>query len=213
MTITHPSLSTILLATGNAHKASEMSAILSAILPSVRLVTLKDAGLSSPPDEIERFSTFAANARAKAIWCAKNSGLPSIADDSGLCVDALGGRPGVFSARWAGPNATDADRRAYLLAELKRAGALKDNDRLARFICVCTLALSGEGQTLSRTGSVRGRILSAEQGSSGFGYDPLFFIPSLDSTMAQISREAKNRISHRGRALGSLAMAIKIDMQ
>ena len=209
--MTSLSFTTILLATGNAHKASEMGAILSVILPSVRLVTLKDAGLPSPPDEIERFSTFAANARAKAIWCAQNSPSSQHCRRFRAVRRCVGWPSRCFLARRAGPNANDADRRAHLLAELERAGALKDKERLARFVCVCALALPGERRTLSRLGSASGRII-VEQGSGGFGYDPLFFIPSLNSTLAYLL-EAKNRVSHRGRALRSLAMAIKTDMQ
>jgi XTP/dITP diphosphohydrolase len=207
--------STILLATGNARKAGEMRSILTPLLPQdIRLVTLTDIGLDSPPDEIEVLKTFPGNARVKAIWCAQHSGCPSIADDSGICVDALGGAPGVRSARWAGPDATDRNRCELLLAELERVGAILPEQRLARFVCACVLATpNAPKQTICRMGSIRGRILFEPQGSGGFGYDPLFYLRSHHSSMAALGRETKNKISHRARALRSLAKIIPHDMQ
>jgi len=208
------SSSTILLATGNAHKADEMKAIITPLLPdSIILVTLKDVGLESPPDDIERYKTFTANARAKALWCAKQSQLPSIADDSGLCMDALDGAPGVRSARWAGPDATDKDRCQLLLAQLERAGSMSLEQRRATFVCACVFAIPGQTETVCRMGSVRGQILLGEDGSGGFGYDPLFLVPRLGVSMARLGPDTKNQISHRARALKSLATAMSRDMQ
>jgi XTP/dITP diphosphohydrolase len=206
--------STILLATGNAHKSVEMKAILKECLPqSIKLLTLKDIDIPTPPDSLEKYKTFKANAVAKARWYAQQSGCPCIADDSGLCVDALSGRPGVFSARWAGDNATDNDRRKFLLNELTKLNVLDLEKRTAKFVCVSAFATSENLIVQTRSGSVRGQILHAEAGSGGFGYDPLFFIPKMDATMAQISQDEKNKISHRGRSLRSLSTLICHDMQ
>jgi XTP/dITP diphosphohydrolase len=206
--------STILLATGNAHKSVEMKAILKECLPqSIKLLTLKDIDIPTPPDSLEKYKTFKANAVAKARWYAQQSGCPCIADDSGLCVDALSGRPGVFSARWAGDNATDNDRRKFLLNELTKLNVLDLEKRTAKFVCVSAFATSENLIVQTRSGSVRGQILHAEAGSGGFGYDPLFFIPKMDATMAQISQDEKNKISHRGMSLRSLSTLICHDMQ
>jgi XTP/dITP diphosphohydrolase len=194
-----PTASRILLATGNAHKATEIRSIVAPLLPTgVEIVTLADMGIGEPPAEIESFKTFAANARAKATWCRDQSGLPCLADDSGLCVDALAGAPGVRSARWAGP--TDADRNAALLAELERVGACEPERRTARFICSAAFA-PVQGPVVVALGVANGRILTRQVGNQGFGYDPLFFSADLDATFAESGETAKNRVSHRARAL------------
>lgn len=146
----------------------------------------------------EKFVTFAQNAIAKAQFYAAASGLCALADDSGLEVAALGGAPGVFSARYAGENASDADRRALLLSELKR---IAGGDRRARFVSVCAIA-SPDGEVLNVSeGICEGTIAFAPRGSNGFGYDPLFVPDGYDQTFAELPNTVKNRISHRAHAL------------
>jgi XTP/dITP diphosphohydrolase len=206
--------SKILLATGNAHKAGEMRAILAPLLPAeIELIALKDIGLAPPPDEIERYKTFAANARSKAAWCSQKSGLACIADDSGIWVDALHGAPGVRSARWAGDDASDSDRCSLLLHELERVDALSPDQRWAKFVCACVFVGPDSSNTICATGSIRGQILLNAQGTGGFGYDPLFYIPKIHTTMASAGPEIKNMISHRARALSSLARQFRRHMQ
>jgi XTP/dITP diphosphohydrolase len=196
----------LLIATGNAHKIVEIRSILSALLPdSIEIVGLADVRLAAPPADVESFQTFSANARAKAAWCSERSGLACVADDSGLCVDALGGAPGVRSARWAGP--TDTDRNNALLAELRRVNAIDPAHRQARFVCSAAIA-SPEGSVVNALGQTYGRIIDSAHGATGFGYDPLFYCPELAATFAEAGEEAKNRVSHRGRALALLASHI-----
>jgi XTP/dITP diphosphohydrolase len=192
----------ILLATGNAHKASEIAAILGPLLPGVKLLSLRDVGLSDIPDDVESGETFAENAAAKAVWCRDQSGMACIADDSGLCVDALGGAPGVRSARWAGP--TDADRNIALMRALEEADARGPDQRRAKFVsCVAYAPLTGE--VVLATGEVEGRIIEALRSGGGFGYDPLFYAFDLGETFGNAGAEAKNEVSHRSRALRVLA--------
>ena len=209
----------ILLATGNAHKAGEMRAILAELLPAeTELVSLKQVGLRSPPGDIERHSTFTANARAKAEWCRDQSGLACIADDSGICVEALNGRPGIHSARWAGADATDAERNERLLTELDAVDAATPDWRAAMFVCSAALASPSSQDsflrppaTLSALGVMRGFVLQRTKvfgGGGGFGYDPLFFSPELGMSVAEATAGSKNEISHRARALRTLASAI-----
>lgn len=146
----------------------------------------------------ENFVTFAENAIAKAQFYASATGLCALADDSGLEVAALGGAPGVFSARYAGANASDADRRALLLSELSKTA---DTDRRARFVAVAAIA-SPNGEVLSVSeGICEGTITFTARGSGGFGYDPLFVPEGHDQTFAELPDTVKNRISHRARAL------------
>ena len=145
----------------------------------------------------ENFVTYTENAIAKARFYALATGLCALADDSGLEVAALGGAPGVFSARYAGEHASDADRRALLLSELDK----RDADRRARFVAVVATA-TPEGEVLNVSeGICEGTIIFAPRGSGGFGYDPLFVPDGYDQTFAELPDSVKNRISHRGRAL------------
>ncbi len=148
-----------------------------------------------PPFD-ETAPTFAENSAGKALYYSRFAPGTVLADDSGLVVPALGGAPGIFSARYAGPGASDADRVQKLLREMS---ALSGDDRKARFVCVTTLAQDGRAVAVL-SDSVEGVIAKAPQGSGGFGYDPVFFFPQLGRTYAEITREEKNQYSHRGRA-------------
>ena len=184
---------TLVIATRNRHKLREMSEILAG-LP----IRIQD--LSSFPDvpEVEETGrTFEANALLKALNAARSTGHWVLADDSGLEVDALGGQPGVFSARFAGPNADDAANRRKLLEELEGVPA---HARGARFVCVVAVVSPAGEQYLFR-GECPGVILEETRGSNGSGYDPLFLVPSEGKTMAELSPERKNALSHRGAAL------------
>lgn len=192
----------LFLATGNPGKAAEFRALLAPQFVSGGLTLRMPADWPDAlPDVNETGGTFAENARLKAFALARATGLPTLADDSGLCVDALGGAPGLYSARWAGPNATDADRNAKLLAAL--AGAPR-GARTARFVCAVALALPN-GTFWAAEGVCEGVILDAPRGAGGFGYDPLFFFPALDRTLAELSEAEKNTHSHRASAVGRLA--------
>jgi XTP/dITP diphosphohydrolase len=158
-------------------------------------------GFASFPAFEESYSTFAENSAGKAIFYSRFTRELAIADDSGLVVPALGGAPGVHSARYAGPNASDSDRVLKLLREMK--GKVGDA-RHARFVCVLTLALQGRVLAVL-SGAVDGVICEEPRGSGGFGYDPVFYFPQLGRTYAEISREQKNEYSHRGRAFRKLA--------
>ena len=183
----------LLIATNNRGKVEELRALLHDL--PMQLVTPLEINLEL--DVVEDGSTYAENAGKKALAFAQASGLVSLADDSGLEVEALGGAPGLYSARYLSkPGATDADRRAYLLKNL--AGKLRPWP--ARFRA--TVAIAVPGQSLqSAEGDCRGEIIPEERGTGGFGYDPIFFIPELGRTMAELDMEEKNRLSHRARAI------------
>ncbi|HEY2108338.1 MAG TPA: RdgB/HAM1 family non-canonical purine NTP pyrophosphatase [Candidatus Acidoferrales bacterium] len=151
---------------------------------------------TSIPEFEETAPTFAENSAGKAMHYSRFATGTVLADDSGLVVPALGGAPGVFSARYAGPGASDTDRLQKLLREMS---ALNGDDRKARFVCVTTLAQNGRAVAVL-SDSVEGIIAKAPKGSDGFGYDPVFFFPQLGRTYAEITREEKNQYSHRGRA-------------
>lgn len=153
------------------------------------------------PDAIEDGNTFQENARIKAEFYGKLTGKACLADDSGLEVAALEGQPGVYSARYAGENATDADNNAKLLHELE---AKQCSNAIARFRCALVFR-DCDGTIITCDGSCEGTILSEPRGADGFGYDPLFFVTSLQKSMAEISLVEKNRISHRGIALSKMA--------
>ena len=182
----------LLVATRNPGKVAEYRRLL-ADLP-VQLVTLAELGVTDEVAETE--PTFEGNAILKARSYAQRTGLWTWADDSGLEVDALGGRPGVLSARYAGPDATDEERWRKLLEEL---AGVPPEERTARFRCVVAIALP-DGRVFTREGSVEGMITDRPRGSHGFGYDPVFYLPELGATMAELPPEVKNRISHRARA-------------
>lgn len=183
----------LILASKNAHKAAEMQAILG---ESIELITQSAAGCGEL-EVIEDGDTFEENAVKKAVTIMKATGISSIADDSGLCVDALEGRPGLYTARFAGENATDDQNIEKLLKELQ---GVAEKDRTARFVCVIALAIPGQAPKTFR-GEVEGRILFEKHGDGGFGYDPVFYIPQLEASMAEIPAATKNSVSHRFNAL------------
>lgn len=188
----------LVIATSNRGKLAEIRGILEEAGLKLRLRALDEfPGITMPPEDGE---TFLENARRKALAVARQAGRPALADDSGLCVDALGGRPGVRSARFAGEGAGDAANNARLLAELAGVPAER---RGAEFRCAVVLALP-DGRWTAAEGSVRGRILEEPRGTGGFGYDPLFLAEELGMTFAEAAPEAKSQVSHRGRALRAL---------
>ncbi len=187
---------TILVATHNAGKRREYEALL-ADLP-IAWVSPAELGLADFDVE-ESGTTFEENARLKALAFSDRAGVPALADDSGLVVDALNGAPGVYSARYAGPGASDADRYRKLLAEL---AGVPQARRSAHFECVVALALPG-GAVYTASGRVDGAIASAPRGQQGFGYDPVFVLPD-GQHMAELAPAEKNALSHRARALHAL---------
>lgn len=187
-----------ILASKNRHKAEEMQAILG---DKIELITQDEAG-AGDLEVIEDGDTFEANAIKKAVTVMKATGSPSIADDSGLCVDALGGAPGIYTARFAGENATDEDNIQKLLAELK---GIEHKNRTARFVCVIAVAYP-DGKTQTFRGECEGYILNEKRGENGFGYDPVFYVEEFDKAMAELPAEVKNSISHRSRALAKLVV-------
>lgn len=182
----------LLLATTNQGKAAEYRDLLKGL--DLEMVTLDQAGISQEADE--SFNTFEENARHKAAFYAELGGLPTLADDSGLEVDALSGEPGVRSSRYAGDNATDADRVDFLLNKLKD---VPHQERTARFRCVIAVARPG-GQIETAEGACDGYIATEPSGHNGFGYDPVFYLPEFGKTIAELPPEIKNRISHRAMA-------------
>jgi len=186
----------IVLATRNRGKIRELQALMKDFGISV----ISAADMEGVPEVEEDGSTFLENSLKKAGEIAKATGIMALADDSGLVVDALGGAPGVYSARYAGENATDEQNYLKLLEEMKD---VPDRERTARFKCEMVL-YHPSGQWISADGSCEGKIAREPAGSQGFGYDPVFFVPELNRSMAQISSEEKNAISHRGSALKKL---------
>lgn len=184
----------VLAATTNRGKIGEIARILSA--SGIRVLSPADLKLSL--DVEENGLTFADNAVAKALAWHRASGLPSLADDSGLCVDALDGRPGVHSARFAGPGASDRENYELLLRLMEKVA-----DRRARFVCVVALAVSEE-TVVTAAGQCEGVILAEPRGVNGFGYDPVFLDPASGKTFAELDEDEKNAISHRRRALEAL---------
>jgi len=199
----------ILVATRSHHKLGELRQLLH--LPQVELVTLDDLGI--PGDPVEDGETFAENAIIKARWGAERSGLPTLADDSGIEVDALGGGPGVRTRRYAGEDATDTDNNAKLLAELASLGADTPERRGARYVCALAFVDPGrpEAPTLTE-GTFGGRIAGSPRGSGGFGYDPIFepdIEPPGGRTVGQMSQVEKNAVSHRAKAAFAMADALR----
>jgi XTP/dITP diphosphohydrolase len=203
-----PDFRRIVIATRNAGKAAEFRTMLSPL--GIDVQSLLEVGAHLPEVE-EDGETFAANAEKKARAAAAALGLPALADDSGLCVDALGGAPGVRSARYAGEPTSDARNNEKLLRELAELGSVAaagDGGKLlsaAQFVCALALVDPRSGETLHAEGVCRGYIVPELRGGNGFGYDPLFFVPELGKTFGEMSDEEKNRISHRGRALERMA--------
>lgn len=184
----------LVIASGNKGKTAEIKDLLQGFPLEVK--NIEDFG--PIPPVVEDGRTFEENAYKKASFTARVLGLPALADDSGLCVEALGGAPGVFSARYAGEKATDKIRCAYLLSEMKGK-----SNRNAAFECVLSLAVPS-GAALTYVARCDGRIVEQPSGDRGFGYDPVFFYPPLNKTFAELTREEKSRVSHRGQALSEL---------
>jgi len=182
----------LLLATNNQGKARELKLLLREL--PLELVLPGELGITAEVEEVA--GSLEENARLKATVLAKESGLLALADDSGLEVDALGGEPGPLSARYAGEGASDKDRVEYLLAKLK--GVPREN-RTARFRCVIAIA-TPEGKVQLCSGECQGLIIFGPRGEKGFGYDPVFYFPGLDKTMAELPLDVKNKVSHRGEA-------------
>ncbi len=196
----------LVAATGNQHKLREMREI----FPDFEFLSAEEAGFFEDVEETE--DSFLGNARLKARAVMRATGLPALADDSGLCVDALGGEPGVYSARysallaprdWLAAHSAlcgdrDARNRAFLLTRLRGV-----NDRSAHFCCAVVLCFP-DGRELEAEGRTFGRILEREQGTCGFGYDPLFFSDDLHKSFGEAEEGEKNAVSHRGRALSLL---------
>ena len=191
----------LILATTNLGKVRELRSLLEQSEWAQRLELLTPADWPEPlPSVEETGTTFAENARLKAVTLARATGLPALADDSGLCVDALGGEPGLHSARWAGENATDADRNALLL---ERLDGISTEKRTAHYVCVVSLAWP-DGRSVEAEGTCQGWIGSEPRGNNGFGYDPLFCVPSYERTVAELTAGEKGKISHRAAALAAL---------
>ena len=188
-------LMTLVIATSNLGKTAEIRDMLEGF--PVNIKNLADFG--PIPPVVEDGDTFDENAYKKASFVAKVLGLPALADDSGLVVDALGGSPGVYSARYAGEDASDKQRYTKLLAEMKG-----ETNRKAAFECVLSIAVP-PGPALTYEARCEGIIAEAPVGDSGFGYDPVFYYPPLEKTFGQLSREEKSRVSHRGKALKELS--------
>lgn len=183
----------LVVATRNRGKLKEIQAFLDGLVADICCA----ADFENFPDTVEDGATFELNALKKARAATRFTGLPALADDSGLVVDALDGRPGVYSARFAGDGADDAANNRKLLEELE---GVPSDLRLCAFVCSMAY-VTPEGCEQTFTGRIGGRILAEARGNGGFGYDPLFLVEGFERTMAELSLEEKNRISHRGQAL------------
>lgn len=192
----------IVLATGNRGKVKEMQAILAPF--GFEVVPQSEFDV---PEAEETGLTFVENAIIKARNAAAHTGLPAIADDSGLEVDHLRGEPGIYSSRFAGPDAIDSDNVARLLADMK---SVPESERTARFQCLMVFMKHDRDPTpLICQGTWEGTILHAPQGDGGFGYDPVFYVPTHNCASAELPAEVKNQLSHRGQALRKLAEALR----
>lgn len=192
---------TIVLATHNAGKIREFKSVLEPLGYTVAAV--RDLCPDLPEPE-ETGTTFEENARLKAAYYMKASGLPCLADDSGIMADALHGRPGVYSARYAGPDCDDEQNNQKLIAEL---AAFPPEQRTVHYVCVLAL-LFPDGREIVKAGRCSGILRDIYAGTNGFGYDPLFYVPEKGKTMAEMTMEEKNEISHRGKALDQLVEAL-----
>lgn len=184
----------VVMASNNAHKIAELRAILSAY--GLDVVSQREAGVHVEPEETG--TTFEENSRIKAVAVMQACGLPAVADDSGLMVDALNGEPGVYSASYGGPDCiSDSDRINYLLKKLEN---VPEGKRTAKFVSVITL-VTPDGKEIVARGECPGHILFERHGNGGFGYDPVFFAEDAGCTFAELAPEQKNQVSHRARAL------------
>lgn len=191
---------TVVVATGNAHKVTEIETILAPVMPGTSFYALGELG--DFPEPVENGDSFTENAIIKAQAACEQTGLPAVADDSGLVVDALSGEPGIMSARWAGVHGDDARNNAKLMREME---GVADEDRTARFHSSVVL-IYPDGSVLTGEGDCEGMIGREPKGENGFGYDPLFWPAETPGrTMAELEPAEKNAISHRGYALADLA--------
>ena len=195
----------IVLATRNAHKISELQAILDDLVGELDLEIVGVGEFPYVADVVETGVTFAENATLKAVAVAEATGLPTLADDSGLAVDVLGGAPGVFSAGWSGVHGQDRANLELLLAQLCD---VPDEHRSAAFVCAAVLALP-DGTVVVREGRMPGTLAREPRGSNGFGYDPILVVDGDSRTAAELSPEDKNAISHRGKAFRALAADLR----
>lgn len=197
----HHSGERIVLASNNAGKVREINQLLAS--EQITVVAQKEFNI---PDAIEDGLSFVENAIKKARHASSLSGLPAIADDSGIEVDALNGAPGIYSARFAGPGASDEENLQKLLSRMEEIPEAK---RTARFQCLMVYMRHSEDPTpIICQGSWEGRILFQPQGDNGFGYDPIFYVPTHDCSSAQLAPETKNSLSHRGQALKALMQSL-----
>jgi XTP/dITP diphosphohydrolase len=203
MTIAHR----VVLATRNAQKLAELQRMVAAEAPEVEVLGVADVADYPEPAETER--TFEGNALLKARACVAATGLPALADDSGLAVDVLNQMPGVRSARWAGPGASDQENNALLLRQLADVPAA---ERTARFVCAMALVLP-DGIEHVRIGEMRGRIGVSSAGHNGFGYDPLFVADGYAMTNGELEPSAKDAISHRGRAVRAILPVLLTELR
>jgi XTP/dITP diphosphohydrolase len=195
----------LVLATRNAHKVVELREILADLVEEIGLEIVGVSEFPDVEDVVEDGVTFAENATLKAVAVASATGLPAIADDSGLAVDVLGGAPGIFSARWAGEHGGDRANVDLLLSQL---GDVKDEHRAAGFVCAAALAMP-DGRVFLREGQVRGTLTRAPRGTNGFGYDPILLVDGDTRTLAEYDSDQKNAISHRGKALRALTADLR----
>lgn len=191
----------VVLATRNEGKVVELRAILAGVLDEVGCELVGVTEFADVADVVETGVTFEENATLKAVTVARATGLPALADDSGLAVDVLGGAPGVFSARWSGRHGDDRANLELLLAQV---GDVPDEHRGAAFVCSAVLALP-DGRTAAREGRFEGRLTRAPRGENGFGYDPVLQVAGDTRTAAELDPAEKNAISHRGQAFSALA--------
>ena len=192
----------LLIATGNAGKLAEFRALFAP--RGLQVVGQRELGIVDPE---ETGATFVENALLKARHASALSGLPCLADDSGLCVEALGGAPGLHSARYAG---AQADARANIRRLLDALDGVPAEERGAHFVCVLVYVRHADDpQPIIAEGELHGEILSAPRGKDGFGYDPLFYLPDRACTLAELGHDEKNRISHRARAMQQLVTALR----
>ena len=197
----------VVLATNNAHKLAELRRIVTEAARDIEVLGLAD--LPRYPEPAETGRTFAENALLKARACLAATGLPAVADDSGLEVDVLNGMPGVRSARWAGPQASDADNNALLLRQLHDVPV---DERTARFVCAMAAVLPNGAEHV-RLGIMSGRLTVAPVGDNGFGYDPLFVADGQTETNAELTPAAKDAISHRGQAIRAMAPVLVAELR
>lgn len=196
------SVQKLVIASNNAGKIAEISTLLAPL--AIEVVSQSAFNVS---EIAEPFVTFVENALAKARHASRCSGLPALADDSGICVAALNGAPGVHSARYAGEPKSDARNNLKLIESLQ-----KKTDRRAFYYCVVVLVRHADDpQPIIVDGSWHGEIIAQPRGTGGFGYDPYFFLPELDKTAAELTAEQKNQISHRGTALGKLVAILRTE--